>query len=593
MDGSLEGCVELLSSINQQDSCQPDAETYALLLDMILSLPKQNAIKTLPFVASSLLEALVHSLQSDNLSSTENLDWYFHKVMTRWIQDGQQTAPANELLHRWWDHWERQSPRNIIPPPTPEAYTVVMSGWAREGEPEQTLLLLQDLQSRDHVKPQVAHFETCLNAFLRATLRLRHSHGRHVGYDAESVLLQMTAWLEAQGGGLVGKRMSLASSVGTDRSFETTVLQNLNKVVHCWVDARHAEAPVRATSILNLMEDVFRESDKSPKDWQALVEAFSHAIRAWSFTATTRHPSQVAASAIAEIDAAQHAENLLLRLETFVAEECDSAPEKPSTSLADVSVKVLRRAYGSAIAAFGNPTKSYRGKNALRARRLWDRFGDRGYGNPGIGLYNQLFHVQGKMGDVQAAEVLWRELTNDETCCPDLKSYNWMLLVYSKPTNAEAKKINLEKARELWSELLAKNYSPDGVSYSTFISCFIGTRDMATALEGDKIFHELLTRRSDTACQVSTVSLNAVLRMWANIASMSKCTTECEVALHHALTILVEVRKLGPKGTRSVKPDTATRKALVTIFKASGLSPDKQSSVYRVLDDFPLQAAKR
>jgi pentatricopeptide repeat protein len=593
IDGSLEGCIELLSSISEQDSWQPDAETYALLLDMILSLPKQSVGNRLPLVASSLLEALVHSLQTEHLSSTEHLDWCFHKVMRRWIQDGQQTAPANELLHRWWNHWENQSPQNIIPPPTPEAYSIVMSGWAHEGEPERTLLLLQDLQTRDHVKPQVSHFETCLNAFLRATLNLRHSRGRHVGYDAESVLLQMTEWLDAQGDGLVGRRVPSASSVGTDRSYETTVLQNLNKVVQCWVDARHTEAPVRATSILHLMEEVFRESNKSPKDWQALVEAYSHAIRAWSFKATTRHPYRVATSAMDEVSAPQHAENLLVRLETFMDEGCDSAPEKQSTPLADIPVKVLRRAYGSAIAAYGNRNTKYcRKENALRARQLWDRFRERRYGHPGIGLYNQLFHVLGKMGDTQAAEQLWGELNNDDTCCPDLKSYNWMLLVYSKPTDAVAKWVNLEKARHLWSELLEKNYSPDGVSYSTFLSCFIGTRDMSTALEGDKVFRELLTRRSDAACRVSTVSLNAVLRMWANFASVSKHTSEREDALHHTLSILVEVRKLGSKGIYGVKPDTATRKALEVLFKASGLSPDKQSNVYRVLDDFPLQPTK-
>lgn len=559
----------------------PDPTSFGLLLEGVLK-RKQQRRDFIP-LANVLLERLINSVIKSSTTTTTTTEtaptlpprlmtWYFHHVMTGCIRDARQTRLAQEWLETWWTCHSQYE--DVIPKPTPEAYSMIMSGWAKEGEPKQALSLLQDMTDpKRNVQAQVAHYETCLNAFVRSVALPKAPNNQRsssVGYDAENVILQMN-----QAGEIVD---------AADRSWQTRILQSFNKVIHCWVDSRERDAAARVTAILDLMQEVFQENKASAADWSALAEAYSHAIRSWSHLATTRkNGSRKTLPSVSDDDyqdPAMYTKNLLLRLEELI-----DASSSSSTAFS-IPLKLWRRSYGGAIAAYGRDgDKTTAVENCQHARTLWVRFHDRGYGEPDITLFNHLFHVYGKMGAVRESQNLWQELTTKGTVHADLKTYNWRLLAYKNSSRDEERFRNHKQAKQVWKEITAEGLMPDSVSYNTYLSTFIGLGDLEMAQEGHDVFREFLSCRSDRACQASTVSLNAWLRIWSTLAKEKDASSEREEALRSVLTVLMEVQKLTSKGLLAIQPNYTTKILVSQVLDANNVAEEKQVGVFRLLDN--------
>lgn len=559
-------------------SIPPDAVTWGLLLDRAIRLKRDREGDS---VVTILLENLLDLMASNgvafgstslNILPPREIEQYMHMVMNRLVY--RQPQLAHEWLERWWYHHEQKPDR--ISPPTPKAYELIMVGWTKAREYDLVLGLLQDMQSRDNVQAQVQHFEMCLNALVRAATKSKGRSKRMVAADAEAVLLQMSEWLHQYGSELAAD--GVVDSTG--RSSQTRVLQNLTKVVHCWVDSRHKLAAFRATKILDLVDNIFRESDGVAADWTALVEAYSHAIRSWSFAATKRNESTRTALALEmeNCDPTLQTEVVLIRLEDWI----DGADEESLP----IPLKTWRRIYGSAIAACCSEYDQDRStENCLRARRLWDRFRDRGYGDPGLDLYNHLFHVYGKMGNTRLSRMLWLEMNDcEDQHVPDLKTFNWRLLAVKNSTVWLSELERLGEAKALWNQLRDSPSSPDTISYNTYLSCFITSlNDLTIAREGNALFHELLAHRDDPRCRANVASLNMVLRIWANLSRHSEITSEREEALRSALTILKEVFKLSSTGELRIQPTSLTIDLVTSLLDTNNIEEGKRAGVLRLL----------
>jgi len=572
---SVKKIRDLMTWIEAHGSVQLDGETYGLILERALSLKGQKADDIVSISMERLIDYVAFDLNGGGQPS-KPVEYYFHAVMKFWINKARQTRTAQEWLARWWTYYE-ESPHRI-PVPTPQSYAIIMSGWGKEGEPSQALALLNDMHTREQVKPEVYHYETTLTAYVESFLKRpnKQSERSSVGYDTENVLLQMTEWLEEFASGV---RASASADV-TGRPPQTIVLQNLNKVIRCWVDSREREAAIRATAILDLVDNVFFESDKSPADWVALAEAYYNAIRAWSYASTGRKkgiPDGLSELSQSDRDPMHRIQTLLFRLEGYV-DDAKSADQIP--------LRKLRRIYGSAISSYASEFNRRSGKeSSSKARELWERFKDRGYGTPDVTLYNHLFHVFGKFGDNQFSELLWQEMLNDGVAFPDLKTYNWRLLCY-KNNNFSIN--NLAKAKRVWNEMREKGISPDSISYNTYLGCFVGTQELLIAREGDAVFHELLdmSRHGDWACQVSVVSLNTIIGIWSKLATTSKVVDDKEEALKAILVNLMEVNKLFSDGLCIVRPDTKTESGITSLLQAANVEKEKQLGVFRLLEKF-------
>lgn len=573
---------------------RPDSETFGMLLEWALKCKDDAATN---FILGALLEHLletvafgIHTFGGPTIYSLppRPIEWYLEKVIKRYaFQKPPKTNMAQECLERWWVYHE-QSPERI-PLPSSRIYATIMSGWDKQREPGQALSLLQEMQGRKQVQAQVMHYETCLNAFVRAVVSPKSPKNGLVGYKAESVLLQMTAWLDEQGSGLVPTTNNDMPDT-TGRSSQTRILQNLNKVVQCWVESRQREAAIRVTAILDLVDTVFLESNKSPADWTSLAETYSHAIRAWSFASSSKNGAirQALVKASEDYkDPAQMSENLLLRLENIVDEVYENSLQ------AEIPLKIWRRIYGSVVSAYGREydNKDEGVHNCAQARHMWDRFKSRGYGEPDIALYNHLFHVYGKMRDIEASENLWNEMTNERLVAPDLKSYSWRLLAYDKQAeNCSQKNKYIAHAKKLWEEMREKGLSPDIVCYNTFLSCFIGTRDISIAKEGNSLFQELLSLSADGSCQASIVSLNTVLKMWVVMANHTEIDSSKEEALRTVLTILMGVHDLNRQGILTIRPNSMTTKLVKSLMKNNEVAEEKQNGALRLIENIARQS---
>lgn len=587
------------SSSSSPLALQADSVTFGLLLEGLAKLNDGNKSVSL---ANTLLDRLVQSVLSSKTTTTTEagtgspstpsandalkpLEWYFHyffKMCT--TQAGRQSLLAHQWLETWWTYHDRHGP-TVIPRPTPEAYAMVMSGWGKEGNPKQAMNLLQDMLRRKDVQANASHFETCLTALVDSATSPKRSdrQASNLAYDAENIILQMN-----QARTLLEEEDPLSGR----RSWPTRVLHNLNKVVHCWVDSREPDAAVRVSAIVHLMRDVFSESDETTADWRAVAEAHSHAIRAWSFLATGKAQQGKVRQALAKVadkhqDAAMYTSHLLFRLEELV-DNASSSSRKDTTATTttatsdDIPLKIWRRSYGGAIAAFGRDgDKTLAKDNCQHARQLWGRFHQRGYGDADIALYNHLFHVFGRMGAIQASELLWEELAKDENVQPDLKTYNWRLLGASR---ALPRLAGHGLARLVWSEIATQGFKPDIISYNTYLSSFAGTQDIEVAREGNAIFHELLNTRGDNSCRASIVSLNSCLRMWSILASATKNSSHREEAVQASLTILMEVHQLRSEETLVIRPNVTTRHLMERILDAHKVEEEKQAGVFRLLD---------
>lgn len=573
---TLKKVKDLQSWVEDQDDVKPDGETYGLLLDCTLSVSHAGADPIVSRLMKCLLEHAAFDT-SQNVYPPEKIQFYMDRILNRWIYGARQTKLAQDWLARWW-YYHEESPSRI-PVPTPAAYAEIMLAWGKEGEPSRALALLRDMKMREQIEAQVYHYETTLNAFVHAVVRSQKKNRRSsVGHDAENVLLQMMEWLDEFRSGV----MASASIDATSRSPQTRVLQNLNKVVQVWVDSRRNEAAIRSTAILDIIENVFLDSEGSDTDWAAFAEAYSHVIRAWSFAAAVKQDIRRELLRVSEDyrDPTQHVESFLVRLEEFV----DRADAKDA-----IPLKTWRRIYGSAIAAYGTDleVRSWR-ENSKNARRLWDRFKERGYGDPGVALYDHLFHVYGKMGAKESSDLLWQEMLDDGMVVADVKPYNWRLLAGRKSSSGSFDARSLADARHIWNEMCEAGVSPDSITYNIYLSCFVGTRDIAVAREGDMLFHQLLeiSLRNGSGCQVTVVSLNTIIRMWSTLAIKSRLVSEKEEALKSVLLILIEVHKLFSEGILTVRPNAKTRAGITSLLNDMNVEEGKRLGVLRLLEKF-------
>jgi hypothetical protein len=497
----------------------------------------------------------------------------FHRIIRRFLRkDAHQTMRAQKWLEHWWKY-HNEAP-DIVPIPTSEAYAMILSGWDKEREPTMALSVLQDMQDREGVQPQVLHFETCLNIFVHS---VNKDHNRQVAYDAETVLLQMTRLLENNPSDLLRDDEPTGDTRNGGR---IRALKNLNKVIHCWVDSRSREAAGRVTAILDLVDDVFIESAKTPEDCAALAEAYSHSIRAWSHAATSTTTST--RKALAQMsedfkDPMKQSVTLLLRLEDLLAKL-----EYPQHVLSSIPLKTWRRIYGSAISACGSAyDKGNTNAKLELALNLWERFRRSQYGGPDTTLYNHILQVCGKLGETEVSDLLWHEMNNDPSASPDLNSFNWRLLAYKNSMKWPVDRAKLTPVHRVWLDMKASGFSPDIVSYNTYIACHVGTLDISIAQAAHVLFVELL---KDKTCRVSIVSLNALLGVWARIAEKSDKTFDHKQALRFTITALSDLLQYCCDRHIYIPVNNKTNNAIVTILGANKVPNDKQASVFQVLD---------
>ena len=552
---------------------RPNLETLCLLLEGALSLKERTADPIVETLLERLLNAIVSTETTSDSSLRMPIKSYMHKVMRRFINDAGQPLAAQDWLNHWWAYHEKAP--ELILPPTSETYAMIMSAWGKHGEPLKSLHLLKDIHDRENIRPEIVHFETCLNAFVSAA---KKRHRRQAGYDAENTLLQMTDLFEKN-------RVDLtrSSSVAVAQySCQTRALKNLNKVVVCWIESRSAEAAARITSILGLMDELFLESERTQSDCIFLAEAYSHAIRAWSFVATDKSNSVrrvLSGISVEYRDPTQQAAALLYRLEQLL----DRIHSGTLPTM--ISPKIWRRIYGSAISSCGSKYNKGDSKGKLElALNLWRRFNERKCGARDTALYNHIFHVCGKLGEREVSSLLWGEMTSDASVRPDLKTFNWRLLAYKNSMKWPVDENSIAPVDQIWLEMKEMEVWPDTVSYNTFISCHIGTEDVSIAQRATSSFREMLSQGRDASCQPTVVTLNAVLRMWSIIARKSNVNYDRLRSLQLVVSILRDVQDHCSENGIHIQTNKQTSESVAAILEANCVAKDYYSSVSGLLE---------
>ena len=189
-----------------------------------------------------------------------------------------------------------------------------------------------------------------------------------------------------------------------------------------------------------------------------------------------------------------------------------------------------------------------------------------------------------KAGEIDLSDALWGELAADSNVIPGLRTLNWRLLTVKNSKVWKTESERLVRARAIWNLLRYYDFTPDKVSYNTYISCFNKADDLEIAKEGDAVFHEQLASRGDRERCVSLISLNAVLKMWRNFAISTQNVSCREEALRSVLTILKEIYNLCSSGELDIQPTSVTVALVASLLDANNIEDAKRVGVLRLLD---------
>ena len=512
---------------------RPNSTTFRLLIE---GTRLHAAVRmTNPLARAELLDDLAKQLlvhfqkEVDSLkhqrSEQEDVLESIHKVMTAWVQ-------ANRVKQaEWWLHQLEKDPRIK---PTYDTYTIVLAGWAKHRVPQKAEAILERMQRQPQVRITRSNFESCLNAWMAG-------NAAAAGPRCEILVLQMNDLYWA---GKLDQPPGLSTMV---------------KVVRAWVEGKSRGAAGRAHGVLRLLlellaTDKLEVSSREKDDTLLVADAYLYVMKAWSLS--------------------KDAKSLLKTFELWrELQEYMTAQGHPV-----LPQNVTQKLFHHLMTAL---MRSNTPKNRDRAERIakelsstqglvWDR--------PAC---NAILSVYAKTGDGRCAEQFLRQVMLDElSCCePDTKSFNSVLLAWSKSDDANAR----AKAEELFLEMRKRSNKstdqlPDVVTYNALLAALAGTTDIETALRGEQYFLELKRFYKETGnnlCRPSAVTYTKAISLWSHVSRPE--------ALERAQAILDEMLARVDRGERHLEPTVSTYNAFMRVLKRS-CAPDKADRIRRIED---------
>jgi pentatricopeptide repeat protein len=511
----------------------------------------------------------------------------FNKVMTAYVQHEKDVAGAERCLSHLQDLYlssstQGPSPSTTLPStsiwtfrPQPESYSIVIAGWAKQGNARQAERVLQSMMDLAHTNtntnanadsgvssgvsgvqdnntnvdfglmPTKTHFESCLNGWRNSA-----AGQRVAGQRAELLLLKMD---------------ELHKEMGLDTQ---PCIKSIGKVLQCWVDSKHQDAAARSEAILRLMREHYFDS---ASDAKTLAEGYANVLRAWSLSGVPEAPEKT---------------------EILFRELLEQVGER------NISAKILQKCYTAMMTAW---TRSGRQDAATAAQAIFDVM-DRKCRNgecdflPGNAMYNSLLHAWARAGNGIRAEQILAQMDQDyragnENAKPDTKAFNSVILAWSKSEDASAAD-RAEHVFLIMTEQTATSIfghlQPDVVTFNALLSSLnaAGSYDNdnnvtvahARARRGKQYLQQLkkLYTAGDSSCRPNAVTYTQAIMLWSNVKSPE--------SVERAQVIFNEMHRVVVLNAQTVRSVGLAYEAFIKVLQNSNL-PDKHERVQYVRDE--------
>ena len=549
----------------------PNTQTYALLLEGTrLYNEKMNPAKRAALMDEVLKDLILcfeqeirGSDNSDNRSDNyaqQQQKLVLHsinKVCSAWV-NGKKVQNA--------EFWLKQLERHPTIHPQRETYSIVLSGWNKVNLPRHAESILYRMKDYG-IAPSVHEIASCLNAWAK-------SSDPAAGPRAETLLLQLhNLYLEQQQQQKKKQEHVQKTQNTNDKNDVSPVIDRqvlasmLLKVLKTWVDASgktRNNAADRAEKVLQLLLGLENHYSNNSNDNELsisaseipdsiMTEAYLYTMKGWSF--------------VGEPDKVFHLWN---KLQTRQQQQQQQQQQNHSDTQEQQAV--LHKVFLSLMTGLTRLSKKHDLADFVsqKANEWTAMFAKQPAWIWNVDTYNALLQVYAGIGNGPQAEQVLRYMQEDDNVTPDTKTYNLVLLAWSRSSLEEEKH---DRAEDIFFEMKDRFVQPDNVTYKALLSALEGTGERGYIHFTELV--DLYRRTQDLLLRPDTVAYTKAIALFNTPAK------DDPLAFERAQGIFDEMMQQVANGNKFLTPTFATGQALISVLQKSHV-PDKRERIRKI-----------